>query len=94
MYGDYLVQCGMAWSQFGTEEAGLELIRALSCGDPDVRVLARILLEQAQGGSKELIAEALAQEAISASMASLCAFEKEPKPGSLSASGWFASELA
>jgi hypothetical protein len=77
MYGNYLVLCGMVWSQFGKEDAGLELVRALSSPDQDVRVLARILLEQSQGGSKALIGEALAREEISASTASLCAFGRE-----------------
>ena len=77
MYGEYLVLCGMVWSQFGAQEAGLELIRALTSSDPDVRVLARTLLEQANGGSKELIGEALAQDQISVSMANICAFNKD-----------------
>jgi len=74
MYGDYLVMCGMAWAQFGREDAGLELIRALNSPDQDVRVLARVLLEQASEGAKELIGEALAQDEISPSMAKLCSF--------------------
>lgn len=77
MYGGYLVLCGMVWAQFGSEEAGLELIHALKSPDGDVRVLARTLLEQANGGSKELIGEALAQDEISVSMASICAFSKD-----------------
>lgn len=77
MYGGYLVLCGMVWAQFGSEKAGLELIRALTSADADVRVLARTLLEQANGGSKELIGEALAQDEISASMAHVCTFNKE-----------------
>jgi hypothetical protein len=78
MYGDYLVLCGMVWSQFGKEAAGLELVRALSSPDQDVRVLARTLLEQTHDASTTLIGEALAREEISASTASLCAFEREP----------------
>lgn len=74
MYGDYLVMCGMAWAQFGRQEAGLELVRALNSPDQDLRVLARVLLEQASDGAKELIGEALAQDEISASMATLCSF--------------------
>jgi hypothetical protein len=77
MYGEYLVLCGMVWAQFGAEEAGRELIHALTSADADVRVLARTLLEQANGGSKELIGEALAQDEISASMAHICAFSKD-----------------
>ena len=77
MYGEYLVLCGMVWAQFGVQEAGLELIRALMSPYADVRVLARTLLEQANGGSKELIGEALAQDEISASMANICAFNKD-----------------
>jgi len=88
MYGDYLVMCGMAWAQFGRQDAGLELIRALNSPEQDVRVLARILLEQANDQSKELIGEALAQDEISVSMATLCSFRqdrgsnfKDPKAG-------------
>jgi hypothetical protein len=81
MYGDYLVMCGMAWAQFGRQDAGLELIRALDSPDQDVRVLARILLEQASDGAKELIGEALAQDEISPSMAKLCSFrQSHPSP--------------
>jgi hypothetical protein len=73
---NYLVLCGMVWAQFGEEDAGLEVIRALGSSDEGVRVLARTLLEQAGGGSKELIGQALAEDEISASMASLCGFEQ------------------
>jgi hypothetical protein len=74
MYGNYLMQCGMVWAQFGREDAGMELIRALGSDDPDIRVLARTLLGQAEGGSKELIGEAFLQNEISAETASICAF--------------------
>ncbi len=76
MDANYLVLCGMVWAQFGQEDAGLELIRALGSSDDGVRVLARTMLEHAGGGSKELIGQALAADEISASMASLCAFEQ------------------
>lgn len=75
MYGNYLMQCGMVWAQFGREDAGMELIRALGSDDPDIRVLARTLLGQAEGGSKELIGEAFLQNEISAETASICGFE-------------------
>jgi hypothetical protein len=90
MYGEYLVLCGMVWSHFGKEDAGLELVRALSSPDQDVRVLARILLEQGQDGSKALIGEALAREEISASTASLCAFGREQwsDAGKFGGEGW------
>jgi len=76
MYGNYLMLCGMVWAQFGKEDAGLELIRALGSEDPDVRVLARMLLGQAKGGSKELIGEALFKNEISAETARICSFGK------------------
>jgi hypothetical protein len=76
MDANYLVVCGMVWAQFGQETAGRELIRALASSDEIVRVLARTMLEQAGGGSKELIGQALAEDEISVSMASLCAFEQ------------------
>lgn len=72
---NYLVSCGMVWAQFGQESAGRELIRALASSDDIVRVLARTMLEQAGGGSKRLIGQALAEDEISESMASLCGFE-------------------
>ena len=76
MDANYLVLCGMVWAQFGQETAGRELIRALASSDELVRVLARTMLEQGGGCSKELIAQALAEDEISAGMASLCACEK------------------
>jgi hypothetical protein len=76
---NYLVLCGMVWAQFGQEDAGLELIRALGSSDDGVRVLARTMLERAGGGSKELIGQALAADEISASMASLCGFEQSQR---------------
>jgi hypothetical protein len=42
-------------------------------------VLARTMLEQASGGSKELIGQALAEDEISVSMASICAFEQSQR---------------
>ncbi len=89
MYGDYLVLCGMVWSQFGKEDAGLELVRALSSPDGDVRVLARVLLEQNPGESKALIGGALARDEISVSTASLCSFERERvEAGKFGGEGW------
>ena len=76
MDANYLVLCGMVWAQFGQEAAGRELIRALASADEIVRVLARTMLEQAGGGSKELIGQALAEDEISETMASLCGFEQ------------------
>ena len=75
MDANYLVLCGMVWAQFGQEAAGRELIRALASSDELMRVLARTMLEQADGGSKELIGQALADDEISVTMASLCGFE-------------------
>lgn len=76
MDANYLVLCGMVWAQFGQETAGRELIRALASSDEIVRVLARTMLEQGGGCSKELIGQALAEDEISVGMASLCAFEQ------------------
>jgi hypothetical protein len=71
--------CGMVWSKFGKEDAGLELIRAMDSSDPDIRVLARTLLAQANGGSKELLASAWARDEMSATMATLCGFQLNEK---------------
>ena len=75
----YIVLCGAMWSQFGEEDAGRELIRALSSSDPEARVLARAMLEQAGIRSKALIGDALARQEISPLQARLCAFEKSLK---------------
>ena len=96
MDANYLVLCGMVWTQFGREDAGRELIRALASSDELLRVLARTLLEQAGGNSKGLIGQALAEDAISVSMASLCAFEDGPasKFKSWDEGGWFPAASA
>lgn len=74
MDANYVFLCGMVWTQFGKEDAGLELIRALASPDQNVRVLARAMLGQA-AGSKALIGQALLQSEISADMAHACGFE-------------------
>ena len=96
MYGDYLVLCGMVWGRFGEQDAGLELIRALHSEDEAVRVLARTLLEQTNGGSRELLGEALALDEISPSMANLCGFDKDTTSGAgnFSSGTWFAPARA
>ena len=75
----YVVLCGAMWLQFGEEDAGRELIRALSSFDPEVRILARAMLDQAGIRSKALIDEALAKQEISPLQARLCAFERNLK---------------
>jgi hypothetical protein len=79
MNASYVMLCGAMWSQFGVEDAGHELIRALSCPDPESRVLARAMLEQGGVRSKALIAEALLTKEISVVQARLCAFEQNQK---------------
>jgi hypothetical protein len=45
MKTDYVFLCGVMWAQFGLEDAGQELVRALHSKDPDIAVLASALLE-------------------------------------------------
>ena len=45
MKTDYVFLCGVMWTQFGLEDAGRELVRALHSDDPDIAVLASALLE-------------------------------------------------
>jgi hypothetical protein len=95
MDANYLVLCGMVWAQFGQENAGRELIRALASSDEIMRVLARVLLEQGGGCSKELIGQALAEDEISASMATLCAFAGQlSKFKSWDGTAWRTASLA
>jgi len=91
MYSSYLVLCGMIWARFGDQDAGLELIRALASPHEDVRVVARAMLEQAAGGSRELIGLALVHDEITPELATLCAFENAQgsKLKDLCSTGWF-----
>ena len=75
MDATYVFLCGIVWLQFGTRDAGQDLILALSSGSPQVRVLARTLLEQAGDRSKELIGEAVAKQELSGEQASLFDFD-------------------
>jgi hypothetical protein len=45
MKTDYVFLCGVMWTQFGLEDAGEELVRALHYNDPNIAVLASALLE-------------------------------------------------
>jgi hypothetical protein len=47
MKTDYVFLCGVMWAQFGLEDAGRELVRALDSNDPDIAVLASALLGSA-----------------------------------------------
>jgi hypothetical protein len=93
MDANYVFLCGMVWTQFGKEDAGLELVRALASPDQDVRVLARAMLGQA-GGSKALIGQALLQNEISADMAHLCGFDSEGAIRANHTRNWFAPTSA
>jgi hypothetical protein len=42
----YVFLCGVMWTQYASEDAGLELLRALHCDDPDVASLASAILEK------------------------------------------------
>jgi hypothetical protein len=75
MDASYIFLCGMVWSQFGEEDAGLELIRALRSPEQEMRVLARAMLDQAGNGSKELMGRALAEQEMSLTQAFLYGFE-------------------
>ena len=45
-YVDYVFLCGVMWTQYESEEACLELVRALESKDLDVALLACALLEK------------------------------------------------
>jgi hypothetical protein len=77
MDASYIFLCGMVWSQFGEEDAGLELIRALASPEQELRVLARAMLDQAGDGSKELMGRALAEQEMSLTQAFLYGFESD-----------------
>lgn len=80
MDANYVFLCGMAWSRFGEEDAGHELIRALDSPDCNLRVLARAMLEQGKGNSRALIGEAVLTREISAEIGTICGFESDSKP--------------
>jgi hypothetical protein len=45
MSKDYVFLCGVMWTQYASEDAGQELVRALRSEDPEVVSLACALLE-------------------------------------------------
>jgi hypothetical protein len=96
MDATYVFLCGIVWLQFGTREAGRDLILALSSRNPQLRMLARTLLEQAGDRSKELIGEALATSELSGEQASLFDFESSASSGShrWSENGWYPGAFA
>lgn len=46
MNTDYVLVCGVMWTQYASQDAGLELVRALHSEDQDVFSLACALLEK------------------------------------------------
>jgi hypothetical protein len=78
MDATYIFLCGIVWARSQEEAAALELIRATASPVPELRVLARVMLQQGEDHSRQLIGEALSQGQMSAVQANLCAFEGEP----------------
>jgi len=72
----YVFLCGVVWSRYGEEPAGLELIRATHSSDKELRLLARALLQQAGDQSKVLIGKALSRGEMSMVQARLCVFDQ------------------
>jgi hypothetical protein len=52
MSKDYVFLCGVMWTQYASEDAGRELVRALHSEDPDVALLACALLEATPAASR------------------------------------------
>jgi hypothetical protein len=71
----YVLGCGIEWTRYANESAGLELICATNCARSELRGLARGMLRQAGPRSKELIGRALSDRLISPFQAHLFAFE-------------------
>jgi hypothetical protein len=46
MNTDYVLLCGVMWTQYASRDAGFELVRALRSEDQDVVSLACALLEK------------------------------------------------
>lgn len=44
MRADYVFLCGVMWTQYASEDARLELVRAQRCDDLNVAVLASAIL--------------------------------------------------
>ncbi len=44
MRADHVFLCAVMWTQYASEDARLELVRAQRCDDPDVAVLASVIL--------------------------------------------------
>lgn len=44
MDSDYVFLCGVMWCQFGEQDAGSELLRAIKSEDPDLSALALAML--------------------------------------------------
>jgi len=45
MSAEYVLLCGVMWVQYASQDAGLELVRALHSEDPNVVSLACALLD-------------------------------------------------
>ena len=59
--GDVIL-CGLIWAQFREHQAGLQLIEAIESDDPELQVLAEVMLDQAGLCSRELVRDAIATD--------------------------------
>jgi len=53
MDSNYVFLCGVMWCNYGTEEAGKELVRATGSRDPNTKALAWAMLARGMGHQKK-----------------------------------------
>ena len=57
-----VILCGLVWAQFREYQAGLQLVRAIESADPELQMLAEVMLEQAGLCSGDLVRDAIATD--------------------------------
>ena len=89
-----VILCGLIWAQFREREAGMELVRAIESADPELQCLAEVMLEQAGLCSRELVQDAIANQADASLEA--CLVSHQPCDSSVGGSGfwWLPPALA
>lgn len=75
MNGEDIVACGLSWQSTADPDAGTELLRGLQSADPNLKLLAEVLLAENGEESMRLLEEAIAAGWLSPHLAGPCMAE-------------------
>lgn len=75
MDANYMLACGIVWRKTADPDAGLELVRALTSPDPELRQFAQHMLVERRDNAMTILEDAISAGVLTPEMAAPCMVE-------------------